>query len=269
MVLSMSKKRKLLNGSSSNGKSGRNFSNSKRKKSLKAFLEAEENELLLNEEQNDLTSISSNLANTTPAGSKDTRGSLNDESDSQLESNSVENSRLQEEMYDQRISELRSQLEALNKLDILPTLTSSDDGSVLDSLVKMAAEHESKCGLFNYVEHYVRESARLERESKENLLVLKAWYERQREQLQQQHDSEQSKARQELLDRQKELKESLLNEYEEMRRQLETDKTSLDINMDVTDAKPVPTRKLRRRMKAILANGSIRKNIINQLTSSH
>ena len=44
---------------------------------------------------------------------------------------------------------------------------------------------------------------------------------------------------------------SLRNEYEEMRKQLEIDRTSLDINTDMTEVKPPPTRNLRRRVNQL------------------
>jgi len=59
-----------------------------------------------------------------------------------------------------------------------------------------------------------------------------------------------SRAVQEFQDKRRELKESLKSENEDKRRQIEVDRHLLDINMDMTDAKPKVTRKLRRRGNA-------------------
>lgn len=71
----------------------------------------------------------------------------------------------------------------------------------------------------------------------------------------------------EFQERRKELKETLRNEHEDARKQIEIERQTLDINSDVIEAKPAPTRNLRRRCVMGGANSAV-SSTSNSLFSS-
>ena len=97
--------------------------------------------------------------------------------------------------------------------------------------------------------NYLDAVAKFERDSAEKLAITRTAYEKQRDEIEQLYQTECNKAIQEYHEKKREIKENLKSEQEEMRKQIEVDR-GLDINADVTDAKPVPTRNLRRRQNA-------------------
>ena len=143
---------------------------------------------------------------------------------------------LKDQMYEQKLRELRDNLKLLEKIE---NMSSEEMENELDS---------QSSGV--YVNQFVQEVRRLEKESAENMSLIETWFEYQKEESEEQFNSECKRASQEFQEKRKELKESLKIENEEMRRQIEVDRALLDINIDVTDTKPVPTRKLRRRVNA-------------------
>jgi hypothetical protein len=142
--------------------------------------------------------------------------------------------KLRAEWYENKLKELRNQIEQLHRLSVLKhePNDSSDTGVYSSSHI---------------INEYVEEMQRLGRSSNENSLFIEMWHEKQKREIDEQFTREYTKAVQEYQDKQRDLKENLRLEYEEMRRQVDTDRQSLDINTDVSESKPLPTRNLRRR----------------------
>lgn len=67
-------------------------------------------------------------------------------------------------------------------------------------------------------------------------------------------------------ERRKELKDMLRNDNEDARRQIEIERMTLDINTDVVEVKPAPTRNLRRR--CVMASNATATTAANSLFSS-
>ena len=97
---------------------------------------------------------------------------------------------------------------------------------------------------------FVQQMRNLRAASAENMSVVENWHAMQKSEAMATFNLECSRAVQEFQDKRRELKESLKSENEDKRRQIEVDRNLLDINMDMTDAKPKVTRKLRRRGNA-------------------
>jgi hypothetical protein len=135
--------------------------------------------------------------------------------------------KLGEEFYEQRLNKLNEQLIELTNLK---------NNSAPDSTTSISV--------------YYDQVNKLERESKETLEITKIVYEKQKNEIEQQYLNEYNKTVQDYHDKRREIKENLKNEQEEMRKQIDIDRNCLDINADITDAKPVPTRNLRRRQNA-------------------
>ena len=87
----------------------------------------------------------------------------------------------------------------------------------------------------------------IENEWNDRLNVIEACYETRKNEIESQYEMEYRNAVSEYQAKRKELKDNLKSEYEEKRKLVENEKNLLDINMDITDAKPTVTRKLRRR----------------------
>jgi hypothetical protein len=87
----------------------------------------------------------------------------------------------------------------------------------------------------------------IENECKDRLHIIQSCYETKKYEIESQYEMEYRNSVNEYQTKRKELKDNLRNEYEDKRKLVENEKNSLDINMDITDAKPTVTRKLRRR----------------------
>lgn len=142
--------------------------------------------------------------------------------------------KLKEEWYENKLNELRNQIEQLHRLSVLKHESNESSESKVNSNSPIINE-------------YVEEMQRLNRCSNENSLFIEMWHEKQKREINEQYAREHTKAIQEYQDKRRDLKENLRLEYEEMRRQVDSDRQSLDINTDVTESKPLPTRNLRRR----------------------
>lgn len=103
----------------------------------------------------------------------------------------------------------------------------------------------------------MNELQRLETLAAENQSIVRLWYEKQKSEIEQAYQAETRRCTLEFQEKRAELKESLRQEYEEMRKQIEIDKTCLDINTDTTDVKPPPTRNLRRRNQTVANTSSV------------
>lgn len=109
---------------------------------------------------------------------------------------------------------------------------------------------------YQYFTKLVEQMKSTQRESEENLSVVENWHKMQKNEAMNQFNLECSRAVQEFQEKRRELKDGLKNENEDKKRQIEIDRNMLDINMDVVDAKPKVTRKLRRRGNANTAMNS-------------
>jgi hypothetical protein len=139
-----------------------------------------------------------------------------------------------EEYFVQKLIELRDRLNAVREIGYL----SSNINEAISILNKKNDE---------FMHNYLSDLRQAERKSDESLSVVRVWHEKQTSEIEQIYQCETKRATQEFQDKRTDLKEGLRNEYEEMRKQMELDKTQLDINTDTTEVKPVPTRNLRRR----------------------
>lgn len=158
---------------------------------------------------------------------------------------SLANYQQQEKFYEQRIKSLREQLEKMKSYKKL-----SDQASLRESAIKAEIlDFKVENGNFNHLAQFLSEVAQIERESIENISIVNNWYEKQKSEVELQYNLEHRRAIQEFQDKRKELKENLLNDHEEKRKQVETDRNVIDINMDTADIKPTNTRKLRHRNK--------------------
>jgi len=145
-----------------------------------------------------------------------------------------EDFKLKEQWYENKLNELRNQIEQLHRLSVLKHEPNEANESF----------GHSSCRIIN---EYVEEMQRLSRCSHENSLFIEMWHDKQKREINEQYTREHTKAIQEYQDKRRDLKDNLRLEYEEMRRQVDSDRQSLDINTDVTESKPLPTRNLRRR----------------------
>lgn len=143
---------------------------------------------------------------------------------------SIEEFKAHEKYFDDRLKQLYENLKQLKDLghSTLNTVKSSTNNSYL---------HELK-----------HEINRLDKESNENLFIVKVWFDKQKNDLETQFKIDFNRHTLEYQEKIKDLKENLRNEYDDMKKQLELDKTQLDINMEVSETKPQPTRTLRRRL---------------------
>lgn len=146
----------------------------------------------------------------------------------------IEDFESQENSLNSCLFELNSQLSELYRLKTNPSLLKTDQLSTQ----------------FKTILDYRNDYLKLENESSNNLLIVNLWYNKQKTEIEQQFKTELNKSNQEYDDKRRELKESLKNEHEEMKKQIEVDRAVLDINMDVSEPKPAPTRNLRRRYNA-------------------
>jgi hypothetical protein len=155
-----------------------------------------------------------------------------------------------EQFYERRLTELKEQLDLMKKIGQEAYLDSGESDRALSKLSTIAEKLNEGTGGVNYISQYVQEIMKLRRDSENNLSIVNTWYDRQKNESDHQYTSEQMRAQQEYQEKRRELKESLKNEYEDKKRQIELEKTSLDINMDVSEPKPANTRKLRCRRAA-------------------
>jgi hypothetical protein len=143
---------------------------------------------------------------------------------------SIEEFKAHEKYFDDRLKQLYDNLKQLKDLGYtsLHTAKSTTNNSYL---------HELK-----------HEINKLDKESKDNLFIVKVWFDKQKYDLETQFKIDFNRHTQEYQEKIRDLKENLKNEYDDMKKQLELDKTQLDINTEVTETKPQPTRTLRRRL---------------------
>jgi len=161
---------------------------------------------------------------------------------------SKENLAEQEAIYCRRLAEFRYQLEKLKRLDETDLLLEKIEATLFDE--ETLRLKESSSVNFSCFSQFLQQMKNLRTASAENMAVVENWHEMQKNEAMATFNLECSRAVQEFQDKRRELKESLKSENEDRRRQIEADRNHLDINMDITDAKPKVTRKLRRRGNA-------------------
>lgn len=175
---------------------------------------------------------------------------LNTDSGIQICSYTKENLQEQEDLYAKKLSEFKYQLEKLNKLDD-SELMLMDSELILNKIESSLFDNETIAkpanSEFTYFKKFIQQLRTFKRESEENMSVVENWYQMQKSEVTAQYNLEHDRAIQEFQDKRRELKDSLKTENEDKKRQIEIDRNLLDINMDITDAKPKVTRKLRRR----------------------
>ncbi|RNA09354.1 sin3 histone deacetylase corepressor complex component SDS3 [Brachionus plicatilis] len=149
---------------------------------------------------------------------------------------SQEEIKQREKYFEEKLKDLGNKLRKIRQMGVC-------SGQALSDL----KENEMSESLSLYLKEYLCHVGNLERDCDDKLESLNEWYLREKEDIEETYRTEKKKAEQEFHEKRKELKENLINEHEEIRKQIEIDRNTLDINMDTTEIKPPPTRNLRRR----------------------
>lgn len=170
----------------------------------------------------------------------------------QMNSYTKENLEEHELFYARRLTEFKYQLEKLQKLNDAEFEKVTDRDMLIRKLEatlydEETIERSTYGSSFPFFSRFIQQIKGIMRESDENMSIVTNWYEMQKSEAMAQYSLEHNRAIQEFQDKRRELKDGLKTENEDKKRQIEVDRTQLDINMDVTDAKPKVTRKLRRR----------------------
>lgn len=170
----------------------------------------------------------------------------------QMNSYTKENLEEHELFYARRLAEFKYQLEKLQKLNDAEFEMVTDQDMLIRKLEatlydEETIERSAYGSSFPFFSRFIQQIKGIKRESDENMSIVTNWYEMQKSEAMAQYSIEHSRAIQEFQDKRRELKDGLKTENEDKKRQIEVDRNQLDINMDVTDAKPKVTRKLRRR----------------------
>ena len=156
---------------------------------------------------------------------------------------SKENLKEQEQLYEKKLNNLRYQFEKLEGLKSFEltanVLVESVEANLIDS-----NGNENHAYLIEFIDGL----RQLKKESVENMSVVRNWFEMQTAEANAHFNAECGRAVHEFQEKRRELKDTLRADNEEKRRQIDIDRHLLDINMDMADAKPKITRKLRRRV---------------------
>lgn len=94
---------------------------------------------------------------------------------------------------------------------------------------------------------FLRQLKRVEMQRQDRLLLNEAFQMYEMERVEREYVNEKKAALREFEDRKIELRESLILELEDRRRMIENERLSMELLSDCVDSKPVTTRKLRRR----------------------
>lgn len=129
-----------------------------------------------------------------------------------------------------RLDDLKKKLDTLRGVDLLSSST-----------------HRQVDPSEPYLADFCSELDRLEQEAQGNLTSIRFWFEKEISEIEEHFKNECKRSIHEFQERRKELKDTLRNENEDVRRQIEIERQTLDINSDVIEVKPAPTRNLRRR----------------------
>lgn len=174
-------------------------------------------------------------------------------SENELEAPMVHMSREEYERNDQmletRLDELKRRLDALKNVDLTAAATRS------------TCKYED-----SFLNEFKAELERLEHEASSNMTSIKFWFDKERNEIEEQFKNEYKRSIHEYQERRKELKDMLRNDNEDARRQIEIERMTLDINTDVIEVKPAPTRNLRRR--CVMASNTTATTAANSLFSS-
>ncbi|XP_067935059.1 sin3 histone deacetylase corepressor complex component SDS3-like isoform X2 [Watersipora subatra] len=95
---------------------------------------------------------------------------------------------------------------------------------------------------------YLKRLKRIDQQYKERLKLNEVWQECCIENANHSYEMEQIQAKKEFELKKVDLKERLVSDWEEKKRQVENDKTHMELSLDFMDFKPISTRKLRRRV---------------------
>jgi len=94
---------------------------------------------------------------------------------------------------------------------------------------------------------YVKRVARVKQVYEERLFLNEAFLSFETERIDKEYLQEKKAAAREFEERKSDLKDSIIQELEEKKRQIEAERTSIDLLTEGVDPKPITTRKLRRR----------------------
>ena len=158
----------------------------------------------------------------------------NNESQCYYEMNfSKESLRQKQEYFDKSLNQLYERLDLVKKIGTNANCEPKEDKDDNDE----------------FQEEYLSKLSSLENEATNDLQVIKIWHEKQKTEIDHQYRGEQKLALKEFKKKRADLKKKLRNKYEEMRKQLESDRSLIDINMDLNEICKLPrTRNLRKRI---------------------
>lgn len=174
---------------------------------------------------------------------------------------SKENLLIQSKMYQQKLTNLKGQLQTLKKL------------SKLDINASNNQIPETMPEVRNYVLDYINECDKLDKESSENLLIVDMWYDKQKLEIDRQHDLELLRASNEYTQKLKDLKQKLINQQRDLNKQLDIERNILDLNIDPSDISHnvlVPVKRKLRRRNATYNNDKLNQNkLLKSSNSAH
>jgi hypothetical protein len=174
---------------------------------------------------------------------------------------SKENLLTQSKMYQQKLSNLKAQLESLRNLSKIDNI--NNNSHIPDTVPEVR----------NYVLDFINECNRLDKESSENLIIVEMWHEKQKLEIDRQRDLELLKTSNEYSQKLKDLKQKLINQQRDLNKQLDIERNILDLNIDPADINHnvlVPVkRKLRRRNTAYSSDKLNHHKLIKNSNSAH
>lgn len=142
----------------------------------------------------------------------------------------------QEQIFNQKLCKLNAQLDEFNKLRHSWEVDQADFSSNLNKSSVYLEEFKKDCNKLDCSFNY-------------NILVIRIWFNKQLEKLEEQFKNEFNKSVQEYENKRRELKEKLKQDHEEMKKQIE-----ISLNMEINDIKLPKRRKLRRRLNIASSN---------------
>jgi hypothetical protein len=174
---------------------------------------------------------------------------------------SKENLLTKSKIYHQKLTNLKAQLETLKKLSKLDNNNNNNNSHIPDTIPEVR----------NYVQDYINDCNKLDKESSENLLIVEMWHEKQKLEIDRQRDLELLRASSEYNHKLKDLKQKLINQQLDLNKQLDIERNILDLNTDPADINYnvlVPVKRKLRRRNTTFNNDKLNHNKIIKSSNS-
>jgi trimeric autotransporter adhesin len=189
--------------------------------------------------------------------------------------NSKEDVLKQQSEFDRRLVDLKQQLDKLRQLT---TLTKNESDNEEEKIKKILSDwkndesitnENNDNNLISFVTRLINERKRISIEAEENWNNTRLWLDKQKQETCQQYLNENSQSILEFSEKRRELKEALIAKQDELKRQIEIDRNTLDINMDTSDPRPTTTRKLRRRVNNNNSNSTSELTVSTRVSTNN